>query len=62
MFSSLRAGYNSLQASAQPQSAGQTIDRLCERLLDSEHREDRRAALLALKGLSRDWKTVSTVL
>lgn len=59
MFSTLRAGYNSLQASTQPQSATSTIDKLCERLVHSQQREDRRAALLALKGLSRDWKTVS---
>lgn len=59
MFSTLRAGYNSLQASTQPQSATSTIDKLCERLLNSQQREDRRAALLALKGLSRDWKSVS---
>lgn len=58
MFSTLRAGYNSLQASTQPQSATSTIDKLCERLLNSQQREDRRAALLALKGLSRDWKSV----
>ncbi|GAA5870110.1 hypothetical protein JCM3774_002595 [Rhodotorula dairenensis] len=57
MFSTLRAGYNSLQASTQPQSATATIDKLCERLLNSQQREDRRAALLALKGLSRDWKS-----
>ncbi|GAA5980168.1 hypothetical protein JCM10908_001559 [Rhodotorula pacifica] len=57
MFSTLRAGYNSLQASTQPQSATSTIDKLCERLLNSQQREDRRAALLALKGLSRDWKS-----
>lgn len=59
MFSTLRAGYNSLQASTQPQSATSTIDKLCDRLLNSQQREDRRAALLAIKGLSRDWKSVS---
>ncbi|GAA6000461.1 uncharacterized protein JCM10292_001526 [Rhodotorula paludigena] len=57
MFSTLARGYNSLKDSAQPQSAAGTIDRLCERLLNGTQREDRRAALLGLKGLSRDWKS-----
>ncbi|GAA6058533.1 hypothetical protein JCM10212_006972 [Sporobolomyces blumeae] len=56
MFSTLARGYNSLQASAQPQSAASTIDRLCDRLLNQSHPDERRAALLSLKGLSRDWK------
>lgn len=58
MFSTLRAGYNSLQATARPTSAEDTIEKLCERLLNGTQREDRRAALLGLKGLSRDWKSV----
>ncbi|BGP67356.1 Vesicle-mediated ER to Golgi transport protein [Rhodotorula toruloides] len=57
MFSTLRAGYNSLQATARPTSAEDTIEKLCERLLNGTQREDRRAALLGLKGLSRDWKS-----
>ncbi|GAA5859616.1 hypothetical protein JCM1840_006374 [Sporobolomyces johnsonii] len=56
MFSTLARGYNSLQASAQPQSAASTIDKLCDRLLNGTQLDDRRAALLGLKGLSRDWK------
>ncbi|BGO92969.1 hypothetical protein NBRC10512_004190 [Rhodotorula toruloides] len=57
MFSTLRAGYNSLQATARPTSAEDTIEKLCERLLNGTQKEDRRAALLGLKGLSRDWKS-----
>ncbi|GAA6035143.1 hypothetical protein JCM8097_006386 [Rhodosporidiobolus ruineniae] len=60
MFSTLARGYNSLQQVAQssstPQSATATIDKLCDRLLNADNIEDRRAALLGLKGLSRDWK------
>ncbi|GAA5978532.1 hypothetical protein JCM11641_007976 [Rhodosporidiobolus odoratus] len=60
MFSALSKGYNSLQQAAQastiPQSATATIDRLCDRLLNGTQLEDRRAALLGIKGLSRDWK------
>ncbi|BGP21760.1 transporter [Rhodotorula toruloides] len=57
MFSTLRAGYNSLQSTARPTSAEDTIEKLCERLLNGTQREDRKAALLGLKGLSRDWKS-----
>ncbi|GAA6051299.1 hypothetical protein JCM3770_006800 [Rhodotorula araucariae] len=57
MFSTIARGYGALQASAQPQSATTTIDRLCDRILQGDSRDDRRAALLGLKGLSRDWKT-----
>ncbi|GAA5926865.1 hypothetical protein JCM3775_007063 [Rhodotorula graminis] len=56
MFSTLARGYGALQASTQPQSATSTIDRLCDRLLSGDERDDRKAALLGLKGLSRDWK------
>jgi hypothetical protein len=59
MFSTLARGYNSLQQSAAPQSAASTIDKLCDRLLNQDSLEERRAALLGLKGLSRDWKSVS---
>jgi len=58
MFSTLARGYGALQASTQPQSATSTIDRLCDRLLSGDERDDRKAALLGLKGLSRDWKAV----
>ena len=40
----------------QPQSAADTIARLADRLSPSTLLADRRAAVLALKGLSRDWK------
>ncbi|KAI5478541.1 hypothetical protein MNV49_004798 [Pseudohyphozyma bogoriensis] len=57
MFSSLAKGYNSLRGEAgAPQSASDTIDKLCDRLLNGTQLEDRRAALLGIKGLSRDWK------
>ncbi|GAA5870219.1 hypothetical protein JCM16303_001931 [Sporobolomyces ruberrimus] len=57
MFSTLARGYNSLQQSAAPQSAASTIDKLCDRLLNQESIDERKAALLGLKGLSRDWKS-----
>lgn len=41
------------------QSASETIDKLCDRLANGTLAEDRRAALLGLKGMSRDWKGVS---
>ncbi|CDO75965.1 hypothetical protein BN946_scf184888.g15 [Trametes cinnabarina] len=40
----------------QPQSATDTIARLADRLSPSTLLADRRAAVLALKGLARDWK------
>ena len=40
------------------QSASDTIDKLCDRLANGTLAEDRRAALLGLKGMSRDWKGV----
>lgn len=40
------------------QSASETIDKLVDRLANGTHVEDRRAALLGLKGLSRDWRGV----
>lgn len=58
MFSTLARGYNSLQQSAQPQTPIATIDKLCDRLLNNDSLQERRAALLSLKGLSRDWKSV----
>ncbi|GAA5899956.1 hypothetical protein JCM6882_007011 [Rhodosporidiobolus microsporus] len=60
MFSTLARGYQSLQtvtSSGTPQSSTATIDKLCDRLLNGQQLEDRRAALLGLKGLSRDWKS-----
>ncbi|SCZ90568.1 BZ3500_MvSof-1268-A1-R1_Chr1-3g02071 [Microbotryum saponariae] len=57
MFSTLARGYGALSAGATQQSPQETIDKLCDRLLNGTHLEDRRAALLGLKGLSRDWKS-----
>ncbi|KAK4055135.1 Vesicle-mediated ER to Golgi transport protein [Microbotryomycetes sp. JL201] len=57
LFQSLARSYGALSAGAQPQSATDTIDKLCDRLLNGTQLDDRRAALLGLKGLSRDWKT-----
>jgi hypothetical protein len=59
MFTSLAKGYSALQKAGQPQSELEIIDKLCDRLLNGTQLEDRRAALLGLKGLSRDWKAVS---
>jgi len=59
MFHSLAKGYSALQKAGQPQSELEIIDKLCDRLLNGTQLEDRRAALLGLKGLSRDWKAVS---
>lgn len=54
-----RSGYASLVGpTGLPQSASDTIDRLCDRLANTPNVEDKRAALLGLKGLSRDWKGV----
>ncbi|KAJ3083152.1 Vesicle-mediated ER to Golgi transport protein, partial [Quaeritorhiza haematococci] len=39
-----------------PQSATETIDKLCDRVSNSTLLEDRRAAVMGLKGLVRDWK------
>lgn len=49
--------YTALQGeTGKPQSANDAIDKLCDRLANGATLEDRRAALLAIKGLSRDYK------
>lgn len=49
--------YNALRGpTGAPQSAIDTIERLAGRLSPSTLLADRRAAVLSLKGLSRDWK------
>lgn len=49
--------YNALRGpTGAPQSAVETIQRLAGRLSPSTLLADRRAAVLSLKGLSRDWK------
>lgn len=44
----------------QQQSATETIQRLADRVETSTLAEDKRAAVLSLKGLSREYKQVST--
>jgi intracellular protein transport protein USO1 len=44
------------QTQPKPQSAHDTITRLCDRLLHSNFLEDRRAAILGLKGFSRKYR------
>lgn len=58
MFTALAKGYQQVTSATAtpPQSAEGTIDKLVDRLLNGQRLEDRRAALLGLKGLSRDWK------
>lgn len=58
MFSTrLSSAYNSLRGDlGAPQTAGDTIGKLVERIQTSAAVEDRRTAVLGLKGLSRDWK------
>ncbi|WWC94540.1 hypothetical protein V866_001386 [Kwoniella sp. B9012] len=58
MFSSrLSSAYNQLRGDlGAPQTATETIDKLVERINTSAAVEDRRTAVLGLKGLSRDWK------
>lgn len=44
------------QTQPRPQSANETIVKLCDRLLHSTLLEDRRAAVLGLKGFSREYR------
>jgi len=54
---SLQKTYGALQGeTGKPQSANDAIDKLCDRLANGATPEDRRAALLGIKGLSRDYK------
>ncbi len=58
----LSSAYNQLRGDlGAPQTAGDTIGKLVERIQTSPAVEDRRTAVLGLKGLSRDWKEVSGV-
>lgn len=55
----LSRGYSVLRGDAgQPQSPIETVVKLCDRMEHSTLLEDRRAAVLGLKGMSRDWKKV----
>lgn len=44
------------ELSAAPQTATDTITKLVEKIQTSPQVDDRRTAVLGLKGLSRDWK------
>jgi hypothetical protein len=55
----LGAGYSALVGeAAQPQSGPETVDKLCDRLMNSSLLEDRRASVMGLKGLSRQFQLV----
>ncbi|WVQ99647.1 hypothetical protein IAU59_006786 [Kwoniella sp. CBS 9459] len=59
MFSTrLTSAYNQLRGdlAVAPQTATDTIEKLVDRIQTSAAVEDRRTAVLGLKGLSRDWK------
>ena len=57
--SKLSSAYNSLRGDiGAPQTATDTIEKLVEKIQTSAAVEDRRTAVLGLKGLSRDWKEV----
>ncbi|KAJ3295360.1 Vesicle-mediated ER to Golgi transport protein [Borealophlyctis nickersoniae] len=50
-------GYSALRGDkGAPQSGVETVDKLCDRVAHSTLLEDRRASVLGLKGLARDWK------
>jgi len=57
--SRLTSVYNSLRGElGVPQTATDTIEKLVDRIQTSPAVEDRRTAVLGLKGLSRDWREV----
>ena len=59
----LSSAYNSLRGDlGAPQTATETIEKLVERIQTSAAVEDRRTAVLGLKGLSRDWREVCSTL
>jgi AMMECR1 domain-containing protein len=59
----LSTAYNQLRGDlGVPQTATDTIDKLVEKIQTSAAVEDRRTAVLGLKGLSRDWKEVSLMI
>ena len=54
---SVQKTYTALQGeTGKPQSANDTIDKICDRLANGTRPEDRRGALLGIKGLARDYK------
>ncbi|KAJ3219199.1 hypothetical protein HDU67_002195 [Dinochytrium kinnereticum] len=53
----LFSSYSALRGEkGQPQNAHDTIDKLTDRVANATQLEDRRAAVLGLKGLARDWR------
>jgi hypothetical protein len=60
LLSNASAAYTALQGNlAATQNANDTISKLVDRLDNAPLMEDRRASLLSLKALARDWKAVS---
>ncbi|KAJ3167303.1 Vesicle-mediated ER to Golgi transport protein [Geranomyces variabilis] len=56
-MSFLFSGYTALRGDkGVEQTGGETVHKLCDRVQNSTLLEDRRAAVLGLKGLARDWK------
>jgi hypothetical protein len=56
-------GYNAfLSDKGQPQSADETIEKLADCVQHATLLEDRRAGVLSLKGLARDWTEVEAAL
>lgn len=59
-MSFLSRGYAALVGdAATPQSGAEIVDKLCDRVVNATLLEDRRAAILGLKGLSRQYQLVS---
>ena len=55
-------GYSALRGDqGKPQSAEETIVKLCDRAMNSSLLEDRRSAVQGLRGLARDWQLVTWV-
>jgi hypothetical protein len=55
----LAASYSALKGPrGQAQTGREVVERLAERLASATLLEDRRAAVLGLKGLARDWQLV----
>lgn len=58
------AGYSALVADKAPtqQKGEETIEKLVDQVQNCSLLEDRRAAILGLRGLARDWKLVRYLL
>lgn len=46
------------KATPAQQNPEEVIDKLCDRIITATLLEDRRAAVMGLKGLAREWKLV----